>query len=75
MTSAPPTASMFEATTRMPCAASSAARRSARGWLATTWDGRHQVAAEQAAIIASAITPEPTVAIVRFVEGGHRAGG
>ena len=68
-TSASATASTLDATTRIPWVAWSASRRSARGWLATTWSGRHEVAAQQPAIIASAMTPEPTVAIVRFARG------
>ena len=74
-TSAAATASTFEATVPMPCAAASASRRSARGWLATSWDGVTRLPRSRPTIIASAMTPEPTVAIVRFVEGGHRAGG
>ena len=52
--------------------ARAASRRSARGWLATTWPGWTSSPRSRPAIIASAMTPEPTVAIVALRQGGHR---
>ncbi len=69
MTSAPSTASTFEATVRMPYSRSRCSRRSGRGWLATTWPGSTSSPRSMPAIIASAMTPEPTVAIVDFARG------
>ena len=40
----------------------------ARGWLATIWSGATSSPRRRPAIIASAMTPEPTVAIVRPLE-------
>ena len=54
-----------DATARMPYSRSSSSRRSARGWLATICAGSTISPRSRPAIIASAITPEPTVAIVR----------
>ena len=68
-TSAPDTASTFEATVRMPCVPDRESRRSARGWLAITWSGVTSLPRSSPTIIASAMTPEPTVAIVRFARG------
>ena len=42
-----------------------ASRRSARGWQATIWSGSTRLPRSRPAMIASAMTPEPTVAIVR----------
>ncbi len=69
MRSASAIASAFEATTRMPSVLSRAARRSARGWLATTCPGSTRPPRSRPAIIASAMTPEPTHAMVRFARG------
>src|SRR4051812_39582125 len=69
MTSAPSTASTFEATVRTPYSRSRVSRRSGRGWLATTWLGSTRAPRSMPAIIASAMTPEPTVAIVDFARG------
>ena len=69
MTSAPSTASVFEATVRMPYSRSRCSRRSGRGWLATTWPGSTSLPRSMPAIIASAMTPEPTVAIVDVARG------
>ncbi len=68
-TSAPSTASRLEATTRIPCVSASAVRRSARGWLATTCPGSTRLPRNSPAIMASAMTPEPTVAMVRLERG------
>ena len=48
-------------------------RRSARGWLATIWRASTSSARSSPPIIASAIMPVPTVAIVRCGERGHGA--
>ena len=69
MTSAPSTASTLSATVRMPYSRARCSRRSGRGWLATTWPGSTSSPRSSPAIIASAITPEPTVAIVAFERG------
>src|SRR5678815_3117316 len=69
MTSAPSTASTLDATVRTPYSRSKCSRRSGRGWLATTWLGSTSFPRSMPAIIASAMTPEPTVAIVEFARG------
>ena len=48
-----------------PCCRSRASRRSARGCVATIWSGATRLPRSRPAMIASAITPEPTVAILR----------
>ena len=68
-TSAPSIAATLSETTRMPYSRSRWSRRSARGWLATTWLASTSSPRSRPAIIASAMTPEPTVAIVRFARG------
>ena len=68
-TSAPSTASPLAATARIPWTATSCSRRSARGWLATICDGSTRWPRSTPAMIASAMTPEPTVAIVRCARG------
>src|SRR5450756_2731220 len=67
--STPSTASTLLAVTRMPCAAASCCRRSARGWLATTFAGSTSRPRRRPAIMDSAITPVPTVASVRPSSG------
>src|SRR6266480_3215622 len=62
-TSAPSTASTLPATTRMPYSRARWSRRSARGWLAMTWLGSTSALRSRPATIASAMTPEPTVAV------------
>ena len=52
-----------------PYSRSRCSRRSGRGWLAMTWTGSTSSPRSRPAIIASAMTPEPTVAIVRFARG------
>ncbi len=68
-TSAPSTASTLDDTVRIPCVVASAVRRSARGWLATIWPGSTSLPLSRPKIIASAMTPEPTVAMVLFARG------
>ena len=69
MTSAPATASMFEATVRIPWAAASASRRSAAGGWPRPGTAETRLPRSRPTIMASAMTPEPTVAIVRFSRG------
>src|SRR6476646_5719149 len=68
-TSAPSIAPRLSPTTRLPYSARSWSRRSARGWLATIWLGATSSPRRRPAIIASAITPDPIVAIVRSLSG------
>ena len=53
----------------MPYSRSRCSRRSGAGWLATTCAGSTSWPRSRPAIIASAITPEPTVAIVDLAKG------
>src|SRR5260221_6263439 len=67
--SASRTASALEATVPIPCAAASASRRSARGWLATSWPAVTSFPRRSPEMIPSAMTPEPMVATTRWASG------
>ena len=62
-TSALATAVALSSTVLMPYLLTSSFRRSARGWLATIWSAVTCSPRSSPAIIASAMTPDPTVAM------------
>ena len=64
-TSALRTASTFDSTAWTPCSRRRYSRRSSRGWLAMICSGPTSSPFSRPAIIASAMTPDPTVAMVQ----------